>query len=117
MLRCDTRSQIGRELGSVPDTIRHASEIARDTHDFFPLRPRKFAAKLGLMSDSTKRSPRPPPPLGLGQQDIQKIAAEACCDMTTVRKYLAGGTCYPSSINRITRAAAKLGIKLPPRPN
>lgn len=50
MLRCDTRSQIGRELGSVPDTICHASEIARGAPDFFSLRPSNFWANLGRMS-------------------------------------------------------------------
>lgn len=53
----------------------------------------------------------------MDRSDILKLAAEASCTDRTVRAYLAGRTMKPATIERIERAAQRLGLKMRRAPN
>ena len=54
----------------------------------------------------------PPPP---SSRTVWALALEADTDPATVRRRLAGHPLDPSTAARVERAAAKLGVVLPPR--
>ena len=45
-----------------------------------------------------------------------RLAAEADCNWSTVERYLTGAGVQPNTCRRIEKAAARLGLTLPPRP-